>query len=166
MVEVETPFLGGGFGRRGEMDFIVEAVEIARQANGVAVQTIWSRQEDIQHDVYQPAAIAHFESVLNDKGLPSAWYSKVAGPSVTKQYISRLNSLMANDQPDKTNIEGKTFLPYHLPQMHADHAGVPVGVPVGFWRTAKVLKLNVSSCCLTRLPVQVAGEPPSNKSRV
>jgi isoquinoline 1-oxidoreductase subunit beta len=135
MVDVETPFLGGGFGRRAEMDFIVEAVEIAKQANGAAVQTIWSREEDMQHDVYRPAAIAHFDAVLNDKGLPSAWYSKVAGPSITKQFVSRLNPMMANDQPDKTNVEGTTFLPYTLPLMRADHAAVPVGVPVGFWRS-------------------------------
>jgi isoquinoline 1-oxidoreductase subunit beta len=135
MVEVETPYLGGGFGRRAEVDFIIEAVEIAKQANGAAVQTIWSREEDMQHDVYRPAAIAHFEAVLNDKGLPSAWYSKVAGPSVTKQFVTRLNPLMANDQPDKTNVEGTTFLPYMLPLMRADHAAVPVGVPVGFWRS-------------------------------
>jgi isoquinoline 1-oxidoreductase subunit beta len=135
MVDVETPFLGGGFGRRAEMDFIIEAVEIAKQANGVAVQTIWSREEDLQHDVYRPASIAHFEAVLNEKGMPSAWYSKVAGPSITKQYVSRLNPLMANDQPDKTNVEGTTFLPYSLPLMRADHATVPVGVPVGFWRS-------------------------------
>jgi isoquinoline 1-oxidoreductase subunit beta len=135
MVDVETPYLGGGFGRRAEMDFIVEAVEIAKQASGAAVQTIWSREEDMQHDMYRPAAIAHFEALLNDKGLPSAWYSKVAGPSVTKQYVSRLNPLMANDQPDKTNVEGTTFLPYNLPIMRADHAVVPVGVPVGFWRS-------------------------------
>jgi isoquinoline 1-oxidoreductase subunit beta len=135
MVDVETPFLGGGFGRRAEIDFIVEAVEIAKQANGAAVQTIWSREEDIKHDVYRPAAIAQFEAVLNDQGLPSAWHSKVAGPSVTKQFVSRLNSMMANDQPDKTNVEGTTFLPYFLPLMRADHASVPVGVPVGFWRS-------------------------------
>jgi isoquinoline 1-oxidoreductase subunit beta len=135
MVDVETPFLGGGFGRRAEMDFIIEAVEIAKQANGVAVQTIWSREEDIQHDVYRPAAIAHFEAVLDGNGMPSAWHSKVAGPSVTKQYVSRLNPMMANDQPDKTSVEGTTFLPYALPLMRADHVAVPVGVPVGFWRS-------------------------------
>ncbi len=135
MVDVETPFLGGGFGRRAEMDFIIEAVEIAKQANGAAVQTIWSREEDMQHDVYRPASIAHFEAVLNEKGMPSAWYSKVAGPSITKQYVSRLNPMMANDQPDKTNVEGTTFLPYSLPLMRVDHATVSVGVPVGFWRS-------------------------------
>jgi isoquinoline 1-oxidoreductase subunit beta len=135
MVEVVTPFLGGGFGRRAEMDFVVEAVEIARQAGGVAVQTIWSREEDMQHDFYRPAATARFEAALDDKGMPSAWSAKIAGPSVTKQFITRLNPVMANDQPDKTNAEGATFLPYYLPLMQVDHAAVPVGVPVGFWRS-------------------------------
>jgi isoquinoline 1-oxidoreductase subunit beta len=134
-VDVETPLLGGGFGRRAEMDFIVEAIEIARQAGGAAVQTIWSREEDMQHDVYRPAALARFEAALDDKGMPSAWSAKLAGPSIMKQLMLRMQPMMANEQPDKTSAEGVTFLPYHLPLMQVQQASVDVGVPVGFWRS-------------------------------
>ena len=135
MVEVVTPYLGGGFGRRAEMDFVIEAVEIAKQAGGAAVQTIWSREEDMQHDVYRPAVLARFEAGLDDKGKLQAWRSSSAGPSVTKQFTARLNPLMASDMPDKTNVEGASFLPYNLPQLKVQHAAVPIGVPVGFWRS-------------------------------
>jgi isoquinoline 1-oxidoreductase subunit beta len=134
-VDVETPLLGGGFGRRAEMDFIVEAIEIARQAGGAAVQTIWSREEDMQHDVYRPAALARFEAALDEKGMPSAWSAKLAGPSIMKQLMLRMQPMMANEQPDKTSAEGVTFLPYHLPLMQVQQASVDVGVPVGFWRS-------------------------------
>ena len=64
-VIVHTPYLGGGFGRRSEMDVVVQAVSVAKELNGPAVKLVWSREEDMQHDMYRPAAIAKFRAALD-----------------------------------------------------------------------------------------------------
>ena len=132
---VHTPYLGGGFGRRAEADFIREAVEITKSANGAPVKTIWSREEDMQHDVYRPAVLSRFEAGLNDKGELVAWKNEIAGPSVMRQFTARIDPMYAGNMPDKTNAEGATFLPYDLPNLLVKHAQVEIPVPVGFWRS-------------------------------
>lgn len=134
-VQVHTPLLGGGFGRRAEIDFVVEAVEIAKALPGRPVQTIWSREEDMRHDMYRPAALSRFEAGFDDKGRLTAWHNRIAGPSVTESFTRRLLPDAMGGMPDKTNAEGATFLPYDLPALRVDHALVPVPVRVGFWRS-------------------------------
>ena len=85
-VEVFTPYLGGGFGRRADLDYIVKAVEIARKFKGTPVQTIWSREEDIRDDVYRPAAMADVTATLGDNGIPSGLTYRIAVPSTTDQF--------------------------------------------------------------------------------
>ena len=135
-VTVHTPYLGGGFGRRADLDYVVEAVEIARQADGAAVKTVWTREEDMQHDVYRPAVLSRFEAGFDAKSELVAWRNAIAGPSVNFQFISRINPQFAsNALPDKTNAEGATFLPYGLPNLQVRHVQIDVPVPVGFWRS-------------------------------
>ncbi len=134
-IEVHTLPMGGGFGRRFEMDVVNEAIEIARALPGVPVQTIWSREEDMQHDVYRPAALGRLEATLDDKGMPQRWLTHIAGPSVTAQAVARLGGPAGGGMPDKTNVEGATFLPYALPALEVRHSMVDAGVPVGYWRS-------------------------------
>jgi isoquinoline 1-oxidoreductase subunit beta len=134
-VEVHTPYLGGGFGRRAEPDFIVEAVEIAKAVPGRPVQTIWSREEDIRQDVYRPAALSRFEAGFDDQGKLLAWYNRIAGPSVAEAFTQRMMPDAGGGLQDKTNAEGATFLPYDLPSLKVEHAKVPVPMRVGFWRS-------------------------------
>jgi isoquinoline 1-oxidoreductase subunit beta len=134
-IEVNTLTMGGGFGRKFEMDVVNEAIEIARSMPKVPVQTIWSRAEDTQHDVYRPATMARFEATLDDKGLPARWLCHIAGPSVTAQATARMMGQAGGGMPDKTNVEGATFLPYALPHLEVRHSLVDSGVPVGYWRS-------------------------------
>ncbi len=134
-VEVHTPYLGGGFGRRAEPDFIVEAVEIAKAVPGRPVQTIWSREEDMRHDVYRPAALSRFEAGFDDQGKLLGWHNKIAGPSVSEAFVQRMIPSAGGGMPDKTNAEGATFLPYDFPNLLVEHAKVAVPVRVGFWRS-------------------------------
>ncbi len=134
-VQVHTPYLGGGFGRRAEPDFIVEAVEIAKAVAGRPVQTIWSREEDIRHDVYRPAALSRFDAGFDDKGNLLAWHHRIAGPSVAEAFTQRMIPDAGGGLKDKTNAEGATFLPYDFRSLKVEHAKVPVPMRVGFWRS-------------------------------
>ncbi|MEI7537740.1 MAG: molybdopterin cofactor-binding domain-containing protein [Betaproteobacteria bacterium] len=134
-IEVHTLMMGGGFGRKFEMDVINEAIEIARSMPNVPVQTIWSREEDMQHDFYRPAALGRFEATLDDKGMPQRWVTHIAGPSIMAQATARMAGMAGGGMPDKTNVEGATFLPYALPALEVRHSLVDAGVPVGFWRS-------------------------------
>ncbi len=134
-IEVHTLTMGGGFGRKFEMDVVNEAIEIARSMPGVPVQTIWSREEDMQHDVYRPAALGRFEATLDEQGRPRRWACHIAGPSVTAQAMGRMAGMGGGGMPDKTNVEGATFLPYALPALEVRHSMVDTGVPVGYWRS-------------------------------
>ena len=84
-VTVHTTFLGGGFGRRAEVDLVREAVACALQMPGRPVQVLWSREEDIRHDMYRPMALARWTALFDDKGL-AAVLKKQVGQSPTDQF--------------------------------------------------------------------------------
>ena len=135
-VTVHTPFLGGGFGRRAEMDVVMQAVMLAKQIPDTAVQLIWSREQDIQHDVYRPMAMAKFRAALDTAGRITAWYNRVVGQSCTGSFTARLLPAAASDvMKDKTTVEGAFDLPYALPNRKVEHVLTHESVPVGFWRS-------------------------------
>ena len=81
-VKVHKTMLGGGFGRRGAVqDFVPHAVLIAKEI-GRPVKTIWSREEDMRHDYYRPAAMARMSAGLDDAGMPLAWHVRLSGNSI------------------------------------------------------------------------------------
>ena len=133
-VEVHVQFLGGGFGRRLDVDFVGQAAAIAKAAGGVPVQTFWSRAEDTQHDFYRPAAVSRFKAGLDEKGQVVAWHNMSAGQSVVQQVLGRLFGLPGAG-PDKTTSEGAFDQPYEWPNARIAHAIVELPVPVGFWRS-------------------------------
>lgn len=135
-VEVHTPWLGGGFGRRADLAYVTKAVEIAKQFKGAPVQTIWTRAEDIRDDVYRPAAMVDMFATLDSGGLPATFSYRIAVPSITDQFVARLfpvarGGLMA----DKTTVDGALFPLYALPNRTIENVLVDLGVPVGFWRS-------------------------------
>lgn len=129
-VTVHTTFLGGGFGRRFETDFVREAVQLSKQA-GRPVQVIWSRPDDVQHDFYRPAAYNELSATLGDDGLPVAWVHRIAGPSIW----SRVAPGMVEDGVDPAGVEGAADHPYQIENIAVTYAKVDPGVPVGFWRS-------------------------------
>ncbi|MCB1544427.1 MAG: xanthine dehydrogenase family protein molybdopterin-binding subunit [Rhodoblastus sp.] len=135
-VEVFTPFLGGGFGRRADLDYIVKAVEIAGRFKGTPVQTIWSRPEDIRDDVYRPAAMADISARVDGEGLPTSFLYRIAVPSVTDQFVARaLPSAKGGMMADRTTVDGALFPFYGLPTRSIENFTVDLGIPVGFWRS-------------------------------
>jgi isoquinoline 1-oxidoreductase beta subunit len=129
-VTVHTTFLGGGFGRRAEVDLVREAVACALQMPGRPVQVLWSREEDIRHDMYRPMALAHWTAFF-DKGLVAV-HKKQIGQSPTDQFGKRAVGLPGQGKPEGNAVENP---PYAFPFYRLD-AVVPDGVvPVGFWRS-------------------------------
>jgi len=132
-VTVNTTFLGGGFGRRGEFDFTVLAARVAAAMPGVPVKVTWSREEDMTHDFYRPAAAARMRGLVAD-GTALALEARVAAPSVSRQASMRLAGL-APPGPDKGHVEGIFDQPYAIPHYSVYGHLADLALPVGFWRS-------------------------------
>ncbi len=130
-VIVHNHLIGGGFGRRLESDGVARAVEIAKQIEG-PVKVVWTREEDIQHDMYRPYWFDRFSAGLDAQGKPVAWTHRYAGSSV----IARWLPPGFKDGLDPDSIEGAINLVYALPNMHVEYLRVePPGIPTAFWRS-------------------------------
>ena len=134
-VDVNVTLLGGGFGRRLEVDFVPQAVWLARDVAPAPVQLIWSREEDTSHDFYRPAAVAKMKGGLDANGAPLAWVTRSASDAIVPQYVKRTYPALAADMPDKTTIEGLFDQPYEFPHCHCAHVTHHSPVPIGFWRS-------------------------------
>ncbi|HMO70180.1 MAG TPA: molybdopterin-dependent oxidoreductase [Paracoccaceae bacterium] len=131
-VEVETPFLGGGFGRRAELDFVAQAIHLARALSPTPVLLTWTREEDTTHDVYRPAAMARVRARL-DGGRIAALDVGVACPSVVASQMGRLGFPVAG--PDGSIVQGAWEQPYALANFRVTGYRAPASVPLGFWRS-------------------------------
>ncbi|MDU6244518.1 MAG: molybdopterin cofactor-binding domain-containing protein, partial [Bradyrhizobium sp.] len=128
---VHNHLIGGGFGRRLEADGAVRAVEIARHVDG-PVKVVWTREEDIQHDMYRPYWVDRIEAGLDKSGRPIAWINRFAGSSVIARWLPPAFSNGLD--PDTT--EGAIDLVYSLPNFHVEYVRVePPGIPTAFWRS-------------------------------
>ncbi|MBI5260070.1 MAG: xanthine dehydrogenase family protein molybdopterin-binding subunit [Burkholderiales bacterium] len=133
-VALNVTLLGGGFGRRLDVDFIAQAALVARALPGQPVQTFWSREQDMTHDFYRPPCVARYAAGLDAKHRPVAWTARSAGPSIVQQYLKRQWDLPGAG-PDKTTAEGAFDNPYEWPTARVSHLIVDTPVPVGFWRS-------------------------------
>lgn len=136
-VVLHVTYLGGGFGRRLEVDVVGQAVRIAMETNGRPVQLTWTREEDTTHDFYRPAAAAVMQASLDDKGAVSGLSITSAGDQITPRWIERGLPALAGpvDAPDKTASEGLFDLPYGITNQRIAHVATKSGVPIGFWRS-------------------------------
>jgi len=133
-VEVRVMLLGGGFGRRLDVDFIAQAAAIARSAQGVPVQTIWSREQDTTHDFYRPACVSRFKAGFDAEGKLVAWWNASAGQAILANVLKRAFGVPGAG-PDKTTSEGAFDQPYEWPNARIGHEIVDLPVPIGFWRS-------------------------------
>lgn len=133
-VAINVTLLGGGFGRRLEVDYVGPAAEIARAVKGTPVQTFWSRAEDTQHDFYRPAAVARWQAGLDAQGRLLGISAVSAGQAIVPQFIDRVFGLPGGPL-DKTALEGSHDQPYGWPAARFAHVLVDLPVPVGFWRS-------------------------------
>lgn len=133
-VDLHVTLLGGGFGRRLEVDMVVQAVMLARALDGAPVQLLWRREDDIQHGFYRPAALARLDGVLDAEGRLLGWRSHSASASVGQSLLQRAFGLPPAG-PDKTTCEGLFDHPYEIPHQHVSHVISETPVPIGSWRS-------------------------------
>jgi isoquinoline 1-oxidoreductase beta subunit len=130
-IQVHNHVLGGGFGRRLDVDGITQAVAIAKQVDG-PVKVVWSREEDIQHDIYRPYYYDRFTAGLDEQGLPVAWSHRVTASSI----LARWAPPAFRNGLDSDAVEGAAKeLPYSIPNILVDYVrDEPPGLTTGWWR--------------------------------
>lgn len=136
-VTCTVTLLGGGFGRRLEVDVVAQAVRVALECGGRPVQLIWSREEDTTHDFYRPMQLARMRAGLNSAGEVVSLRITAVGDAVTPRWVERTLPALAMpvETPDKTTAEGLFDLPYSVGNQKMSHVATRMGVPVGFWRS-------------------------------
>ncbi len=161
-VTLHVTLLGGGFGRRLDVDYVGQAVQVAMACEGKPVQLIWSREEDMAHDFYRPMHVVQMQAAVDAHGAVTSLRIKSAGDSIATRWILRSfppvakvvagSSLVAQEgahpvfavlntlapalaAADKTAPEGLFDLPYGFANQHMAHVYTHMGVPVGFFRS-------------------------------
>jgi len=128
-VTVHNHYLGGGFGRRLEVDMVTRAVQIARHVKG-PVKVTWSREEDTQHDIYRGGFHDRIAARVDADGMPLAWTHRITGPSTIKRFFPAgyVNGF------DEEVVEGAMHPPYAFPALLVEYVNHEPPVPTGFWR--------------------------------
>ncbi|MHB8427617.1 MAG: xanthine dehydrogenase family protein molybdopterin-binding subunit, partial [Acidiferrobacterales bacterium] len=129
-IRIHTTFLGGGFGRRSEQDFVAEAVQISKTVHA-PVKLLWTREDDMQHDFYRPATYNQLSAGIGAHGALQSWRHHIVGPSI----FARVFPKSVKNGIDPTSVEGAADLPYAVPNIHVTYVLDDPGVPVGFWRS-------------------------------
>jgi len=129
-VSIHPQFLGGGFGRRLENDFVGQAVAIAKEVPNTPVQLIWTRPQDLQHDFYRPPSIHVMRGAVTG-GRLTAFSATLISPSIT----SRAFPSFVQNGNDPFMTEGLVNLTYDVPNLELKTIIEEVGIRVGFWRS-------------------------------
>jgi isoquinoline 1-oxidoreductase beta subunit len=137
-VAIHTTFAGGGFGRRLQQDFVIEAVQLSRKI-GAPVQVLWAREDDMQHDFYRPANATQLRAALDAHGMPLAWFQRIAGP--------------------RNALRGVT-IPYAIDNVRVEQVEADPGVPVGPWRSVGASQNGFTIECFIDELAHAAGQDP------
>jgi isoquinoline 1-oxidoreductase beta subunit len=127
-VNVHTTLLGGGFGRRLDVDFVPAAVA-ASKALAAPVKLIWTREDDMTHDLFRPPAREAVDAALDEHGKLSAWTLHIVSPSITSRYDP------TNKDPFDSVIEYVQNFPYAVPNFDLRYTRQEIGIDVGYWRS-------------------------------
>ena len=129
-VKVNVTMLGGGFGRRANPDFALEAVQVSK-AVGAPVKVQWTREDDMQHDYYRPSSVHRISAALDAENNVVAWHHRIAAPAIEAYFTPDTKA------PEESEVEGVADMPYEVPNARADFALVSSGVPRGWWRSVE-----------------------------
>jgi isoquinoline 1-oxidoreductase/isoquinoline 1-oxidoreductase beta subunit len=155
-VQIHTTMIGGGFGRRLVVDYVVEAALLAQKL-GRPVKIVWSREDDMENDWYRPMAVSRVRGAVAG-GTIAAWHHRLVTQSITASTNGRdfvgarvpnatprpLRTLIARAATrmyargallDSTSVEGAADLPYAIDSIRVEYTPIETGVPVGFWRS-------------------------------
>jgi len=174
-VRVHNHLLGGGFGRRLEVDFITQAVRIAQQVSG-PVKVVWTREEDIQHDMYRPYYYDRIAAGVDAQGAPIAWTHRVTASSIMARVTSELfpknlrviravglHEVLAGMKGlDTDAVEGAVQPPYTLPNIRVEYVRQepPAGIRTAFWRgVGPTHNIFVVECFIDELAAAARRDP-------
>jgi isoquinoline 1-oxidoreductase beta subunit len=129
-ITIHTTLLGGGFGRRGERDFVVDALETAKAIGGGPVKVMWTREDDLTHSFYRPSTYNVFRAALDAQGKPIAWFTRVVGPGILVQ-----KGMAPAGSIDNAAMAALRDLPYDISNVRIEWVNKDFGVPLGFWRS-------------------------------
>jgi isoquinoline 1-oxidoreductase subunit beta len=134
-VNIHTTSLGGGFGRRLEVDYALYAAALSKETEGRPIKVTWTREEDTTHGAYRPAGVGRFRAVLGADGLPEALQMQLAQPSILAGVMRRQFPSLSPAGPDKYIFDAAYDQPYDIANYKVTGTAVPVSIPVGFWRS-------------------------------
>jgi isoquinoline 1-oxidoreductase beta subunit len=129
-VIVHTTLMGGGFGRRYQADFVMEAAQVAK-ATGKPVMALWTREDDMQHDFYRPASYHHFQGALDAQGKLAAWKHFQSSTSIAAVWDKD------KGKPEASEFATAAFIPYETPNFRVEYALGHSGVPRAWWRSVE-----------------------------
>ena len=128
-INVVTTYLGGGLGRKAEVDFVSQAVQVAMAVKR-PVKLMWPREEDFTHDQYRPMGVVRVRAGVNATGGILGWSLRNVSPSILSQRGAVLGA-----KGDSQGTEGATALPYDFMARCTEYVTHPAPIPVGFWRS-------------------------------
>ena len=155
-VQVTTTFLGGGFGRRVEVDYAIDAAEISKAAGGVPVKMVWSREDDMTHDSYRPAGLYTLSAGLDASGNMAGVRFHSTSPSIS----ARLFPSIVKDGIDPFAVEGIDNFPYAVPNLKFTYVMHDSGVTPGYWRAVSHNLNAVALECFIDECANAAGKDP------
>ena len=133
-IKIHTTFLGGGFGRRFNLDFAAEALQISMMI-AKPVKLVWSREEDIQHDCFRPTSLTQLKGALDASGNLIAWQQRIVTPSIVVSNPQLGFPAPPPDKPDSFSVEGCADKKYAIPNFTVSTVMKNFAVPVFFWRS-------------------------------
>ncbi len=154
-VTVKLQYLGGGFGRRSEQDFVAEAVELSKLL-GAMVKVVWSREDDVRHDFYRPASYHVLRAGLDAAGRPVAWSHRMAGPGILKRWYAGA----VRNGIDPTSLDVAENLPYEFPHLEMEYILHDPGIPTGWWRSVSASQNAFAIECFIDELAAAAGRDP------
>ncbi len=159
-VDVHKIMLGGGFGRRGRSDYVIQAVKIAKQMPGTPIKMIWSREEDMLHGTYHPITQARMVGALDANNNLVGLHMRISGQSILAHVLP---SRMGQDGRDPVTFQGlnpggEFAFQYSIPNLLIDHAMRNTHVPPGFWRGVNINQNCIYVECFMDELAQAAGQ--------
>lgn len=154
-VAVHTTFVGGGYGRRLEQDFVADAVELS-QAARCPVQLIWTREDDFRHDYFRPMTLHRLRGGVDAQGQVTAWFHRVVGPSV----LARVAPERIRDGIDDAMVEGAVDIPYAIPAARVEYRRADTPAPIGAWQGGGYSHNSFAVECFLDELAGLAGQDP------
>ncbi|MEL6275767.1 MAG: molybdopterin cofactor-binding domain-containing protein, partial [Bacteroidota bacterium] len=130
-ITVHSAYMGGGFGRNGELDIVLRACAVAKAMPGMPIMTMYTREEDMLKSVYRPASTSTFQAALNPAGRIAAWTHKIVSQSPMKDAMARAIPPMEMPGMEAGLTDGARFLPYHMPHRKVEMSTLDLPIPVG-----------------------------------